>query len=47
MSDNDDDYMCEEEEDYGLVSNLFLILQPILVILLYHDVLLNFMYFCT
>lgn len=20
MSDNDDDYMCEEEEDYGLVS---------------------------
>lgn len=19
MSDNDDDYMCEEEEDYGLV----------------------------
>lgn len=23
MSDNDDDYMCEEEEDYGLVSALF------------------------
>lgn len=22
MSDNDDDYMCEEEEDYGLVRNL-------------------------
>lgn len=20
MSDNDDDFMCEEEEDYGLVS---------------------------
>lgn len=24
MSDNDDDYMCEEEEDYGLVSNFVL-----------------------
>lgn len=24
MSDNDDDYMCEEEEDYGLVCLIFL-----------------------
>lgn len=23
MSDNEDDFMCDDEEDYGLVSKLF------------------------
>lgn len=30
MSDVDDDFMCEDEEDYGLVSYLCTLLQTVL-----------------
>lgn len=34
MSDNEDDFMCDDEEDYGLVSQLFeAILEPNLTFL--------------
>lgn len=32
MSDVDDDFMCEDEEDYGLVSHICTLLQAAVVL---------------
>lgn len=40
MSDNDDDYMCEEEEDYGLVGfYCYCPLKITLFVYIYHTVI--------
>lgn len=39
MSDNDDDYMCEEEEDYGLVGYCCYVFVKIYIHILTSDLL--------